>query len=189
MITYWTKFKISLFVMLLFYCSCTHKGRNTSTANSGFLDSIASKSNLSFAQIKTHTSIGDIYYKKNSTFAGDTVYYPNSKHPLAVLLHDDHLVCLKKILLVFGHDEKCNDKLLIETGCEVDHSTDSSQLSYKISSDTSFSTTETLTERNRGEKDKITVTEQFYEVNKKGKIIALNKKAKQFSRDRDPENE
>jgi len=184
------KFKLPLLIMILLtYYSCTNKGKSKVTANSGFLDSVASQSDLSFAQVKKHTSIDTIYYQKNSTFAGDTVYYRDSAHPLVVLLHDDHLVCLKKLLLVFGDGEKCTDNLLIETDCDIDYSTDSSELSYKILSDTSFITTETLTERNEGQKDKITVTEQFYKISDKGKIIALNKKSHQFTRDRNPEDE
>ncbi|MBS1521727.1 MAG: hypothetical protein JST50_12070 [Bacteroidetes bacterium] len=144
---------------------------------STFLDSIFNQANLSFAQIKHHTLIDNVYFTTKSTFTGDTIYYRNSNYPIVILKYNDGLVCSKKILLVYDKKTMKNTaELLVETDCDEDYSTDFSRLSYKIFNNNQFYTREVRHIRNNGKKTKIAFNDRFYHINNSGKIESLNKK-------------
>ncbi|HZX57091.1 MAG TPA: hypothetical protein VFE54_00130 [Mucilaginibacter sp.] len=145
-----------------------------------FLDSVFVKMGLSFDQIKEHTNIDSTYYKEHVKFTGDTVWYRNSKHPLAIVRCADSNLN-KKLLLVFNRRGKCTASLIVGMNGDVD-GLDSVILNYKIIDDYSFTTTETWTYRGGKTDDKITVTKQFYWINKKGNILAQNNIIHSFTR-------
>lgn len=154
--------------------------KNTHRPQKDFLDSVFAKMGLSFDQIKEHTNIDTIYNKEHVKFAGDTVWYRNGKHPLAVVRYSDSLIS-KKLLLVFNKSGKCTASLIVGMDGDVD-SFDSIVLDYKISDNNSFFTTETWTYRGGSKDDKITITKQFYWINKKGNILAQNNIIHSFTR-------
>ncbi|HEX3384061.1 MAG TPA: hypothetical protein VHS53_02675, partial [Mucilaginibacter sp.] len=59
---------------------------------------------------------------------------------------------------------------------------DSVILNYKMLGVNSFSTTEVWTYRGGSKEDKITVTKQFYVVNKKGSIMAQDNIIRSFTK-------
>jgi hypothetical protein len=145
-----------------------------------FLDSIQAKMDLSFYQIKQYTNIDTIHYKEHVELSGDTVWFRNHKHPLAIVRYvDGHID--KKLLLVFNQRGKCTASLMIGMDGEVDDF-DSVVLNYRIIDNSSFSTTETWTYRGGSGNDKITITKQFYWINKKGNILAQNNIIHSFTR-------
>jgi hypothetical protein len=154
--------------------------RNNYRRQKDFLDSVRTKMNLSFDQIKQQTNIGTIYYTDRVEFLGDTVWFRNSKHPLAIVRYTDSNLN-KKLLLVFNRRGKCTASLMVGMNGDVD-GLDSVVLNYKIIDDYSFSTTETWTYRGGKIDDKITVTKQFYWINKKGNILAQNNIIHSFTR-------
>jgi len=154
--------------------------RNNHRPQKDFLDSVFVKMDLSFDQIKEHTNIDTTSHKDHVKFAGDTVLYRTSKHPLAIVRYDDSLID-KKLLLVFNRRGKCTASLVVGMDGEVD-SFDSVVLNYKIFDNNSFSTTETWTYRGGSKSDKITITKQFYWINKKGNILAQNNIIHSFTR-------
>jgi hypothetical protein len=145
-----------------------------------FLDSVQAKMGLPFDQIKQYTNIDTANYKAQADFLGDTVWFPRSKHPLAIVRYSDRGID-KKLLLVFNKNGKCTASLMVAMVGDVD-SFDSIVLNYKISGDNSFSTTETWTYHGGSKDDKITTTRQFYEINKKGRIMAQNNIIHSFTR-------
>ncbi len=148
-----------------------------------FLDSVLAKRRLSFDQIKEHANIDSTYYKEHVKFAGDTVWYRNSKHPLAIIRYGDSLIN-KKLLLVFNQSGKCTASLMVGMDGDVD-SFDSVVLDYKITDNNSFFTTETWTYCGGSTDDKITITKQFYGINKKGSILAQNNIIHSFTRSKE----
>src|SRR5579863_3080339 len=80
--------------------------KNSDRRKEDFLDSVVAKRELYFDQIKAHTNIDSNSYKADAQFAGDTVWYRNSKHPLAIVRYADSLID-KKLLLVFNRRGKC----------------------------------------------------------------------------------
>jgi hypothetical protein len=145
-----------------------------------FLDSVQAKMELPFDQIKEYTNIDTINYKLHLDFSGDTVWFRNSKHPLAIVRYSDRNID-KKLLLVFNRGGKCTASLMVAMDGDVD-SFDSVIRNYKITDDVFFSTTETWTYRGGSKDDKITVTKQFYQINKKGRIMAQNNIIHSFTR-------
>jgi hypothetical protein len=145
-----------------------------------FLDSVQVKMRLSFDQIKEHTNIDTIYDKEYVRFFGDTVWYRSGRHPLAIIRYSDSTIN-KKLLLVFNRSGKCTAALMVGLEGDVDRF-DSVVLYYKILDDNNFSTTETWTYREGNKDDKVTVTRQFYQINKKGNIMAQNNIIHSFTR-------
>src|SRR3569833_79840 len=120
-----------VYLACILISSCTNSKQQG--IRSGLLDSISAKADISFSQIKWHTLIDDSYFTSKSTFSGDTLYYPNSDNPIAVISYNDNLVCTKKILLIYDKMTLKNTAwLLIASDCDEDYSTDYSRLSYKI---------------------------------------------------------
>jgi len=154
--------------------------KNSRQRPEDFLDSVLVKKDLYFDQIKAHTNIDSNSYKADAQFVGDTVWYRNSKHPLAIVRYSDSLID-KKLLLVFNRRGKCTASLVVGMDGDVD-SFDSVVLNYKIIDNYSFSTTETWTYRGGKIDDKITITKQFYWINKKGNIMAQNNIIHSFTR-------
>ena len=145
-----------------------------------FLDSVQAKMDLPFDQIKQYTNIDTVNYKDQVEFTGDTVWFRSRKHPLAIVHYSDgHLD--KRLLLVFNHSGKCTASLMVGMHGDVD-SFDSVIRDYKIDDDNFFSTTETWTYRGGSTEDKITITKQFYWINKKGNIMAQNNIIHSFTR-------
>src|ERR1700740_1397302 len=125
-----------------------------------FLDSVLMKMELSFDQIKEHINLDSTYYQGDVQFLGDTVWYRNSKHPLAVVQFNGQGIS-EKVLLVFNKRGKCTASLMVGMDSDVDGGFDSIALDYKIFANNSFATTETWTHREGRKNDKITITEQF----------------------------
>ena len=145
-----------------------------------FLDSVLVKKHFTFSQVNQYANIDSIYYKNHVKFAGDTVWYRNSKHPLVIIRCDERGIN-KKLLLVFNQHKACTATLVIGMDGDVDRY-DSVVLNYKIVDDANFSTTETWTYRGGSTEDKITITRQFYWINKKGSIMAQNNIIHSFTR-------
>lgn len=144
------------------------------------LDSILVKMDLSFDQIKQYTNIDTINYRGHVRFSGDTVWFRSSSHPLAIVNYSDGHID-KKFLLVFNQSGKCTASLMVGMNGNVD-GFDSIVLNYKIADDNSFSTTETWTYTGGSQDDKVTITKQFYVINKKGSILAQNNIIHSFTR-------
>jgi hypothetical protein len=140
---------------------------------------------LSFAQIKQHTNMDSLYYKGNVRFVGDTVWFRNHKRPLAIVSYSDKFGS-KKFLLVFNRRGECTATLMVGMNGDIDGGFDSVILDYKIYTNYYFSTTETWTHREGKTKDKITKTEQFYWITKKGNIMAQNNIVRSYIRPRHP---
>ncbi|HZX57090.1 MAG TPA: hypothetical protein VFE54_00125 [Mucilaginibacter sp.] len=156
------------------------------TKQKSFLDSVADQDSLGTAQIKRYTPLANIYpFNGKLAFKGDTVWYRNRQYPLVIIDVSDEAVCSWKHLMVFNQQRKCTASLTIESDCDEDYSSDFTRMAFNISGPASFSTTETFINRGEGQRDKVTVTQQFYRINNDGKIIALNKKVKKFTQ---PEN-
>jgi hypothetical protein len=145
-----------------------------------FLDSVAVKMDMYIDQIKQLTNIDTTYYSENVKFLGDTVWFRNSRHPLAIIRYGDGSIN-KKLLLVFNRSGKCTASLMVAMNGDVD-SLDSVVRNYKILDDNSFSTTETWTYKGGSGNDRITITKQFYWINKKGSIMAQNNIIHSFTR-------
>ncbi len=186
---------IALFVLILCLNACkqtspqdkTHSG---SLIYERFLDSVKAQARLPISQVERYVPLAKIeYYTKQTTFEGDTIWYRNSKHMFVIIRYDDHAVCLRKLLLVLNESGECTASLTVETGCDIDGSTDSWDWSYKIFNDTSFSRTETYTKRAGRKDDLIIVTEQFYKISNQGEIIPLYKKTHSFTRPKNSEDE
>ncbi len=150
-----------------------------------FLDSVLTKMELSFDQIKEHINLDSTYYLGDVQFFGDTVWYRNGKRPLAVVQYDGQGVS-EKVLLVFNKKGICTASLMVGMDSDVDGGFDSIVLDYKIFSNYSFATTETWTHREGRKNDKITITEQFYWINNRGRILAQNNIVHTFTRPKDP---
>jgi hypothetical protein len=150
-----------------------------------FLDSVLMKMELSFDQIKEHINLDSTYYLGDVQFFGDTVWFRNSKRPLAVVQYDGKGV-KEKVLLVFNKKGKCTASLMVGMDSDVDGGFDEIVLDYKIFGNNSFATTETWTHREGRKNDKITITEQFYWINNRGRIMAQNNIVHSFLRPRDP---
>ena len=147
-----------------------------------FLDSVLVKRHFTFSQLNQYTNIDSIYYKKHVRFTGDTVWYRNGKHPLAIIRCGEKGIN-KKLLLVFNQRGECTANLVVGMNGDVDRY-DSVVLDYKIVDDSNFSTTETWTYRGGSTEDKVTITKQFYWINKKGSIMAQNNIIHSFTRPR-----
>jgi len=145
-----------------------------------FLDSVQAKMDLPFDQIKEYTNIDTVNYKEHVDFSGDTIWFRSSKHPLAIVRYSDRSIN-KKLLLVFNQRGKCTATLMVGMNGDVD-SFDSVIRNYKIIDNSNFSTTETWTYRGDSKNDKVTVTTQFYWINKKGSILAQNNIIHSFNR-------
>ncbi|MGZ3944224.1 MAG: hypothetical protein ACXVJB_04735 [Mucilaginibacter sp.] len=145
-----------------------------------FLDSVLAKTDLPFDQIKQYTNIDTVNYKEHIDFSGDTIWFRSSKHPLAVVSYRDGHID-KKLLLVFNKTGKCTASLMVGMNGDVD-SFDSVVRNYKVIDNSNFSTTETWTYRGDSKNDKVTVTTQFYWINKKGNIMAQNNIIHSFTR-------
>ena len=110
-------------------------------------------------------------------FTGDTIYYPNADYRLVILGANDHSVSSHKYLLVYKRDEiKNTAMLLVETVDDEDYSSNFSQLSFKIFNNYQFYTRDIEYIRDKGKKTKVTVTDQFYQINKNGGIDSLKAK-------------
>lgn len=200
-----SKHRVTFGILLLTLCTCSYPGRESSNGgqtsangetasgvkatdavmrNKGrpkdFFDSVQLKMRLSFDQIKERTNIDTIYDKEYVRFFGDTVWYRNGRHPLAIIRYNDSTIN-KKLLLVFNRSEKCTAALMVGLEGDVDRF-DSVVLNYKILDNNNFSTTETWTYREGSRNDKVTVTKQFYQINKKGNIMAQNNIIHSFTR-------
>ncbi|MFI5161445.1 MAG: hypothetical protein ACHQHN_09215 [Sphingobacteriales bacterium] len=183
-------------IILLMLCTCNYPGTQSQKDNPApvdavnkvpmkdFLDSVLMKTYLSFDQVKDYTNIDSTYYKEHVKFTGDTVWYRKGKHPLAIIRFRVGRIN-KKLLLVFNQRGKCTASLIVGMDGDVD-SFDSVVLNYKISDNNSFSTTETWTYCPESSNDKITITKQFYQINKKGNILAQNNIIRSFTRPKDP---
>jgi hypothetical protein len=145
-----------------------------------FLDSVRAKMHLTFSKIEQYAVVDSTYYKEHARFIGDTVWYRNGKRPLAVIRYNDKGIS-KKLLLVFNRRGDCTASLIVGMNGNAD-SFDSINLDYKIIDNNSFSTTETWTYRGGSMNDKITVTKQFYQINKKGRIMAQNNIIRSFTK-------
>jgi hypothetical protein len=145
-----------------------------------FLDSVYAKKAFTFREINEHADIDSIYYKKRVRFVGDTVWYRHGRHPLAVIRLGKGTIN-KKLLLVFNRHGDCTASLVVAMDGDVD-SYDSVILNYKMLGVNSFSTTEVWTYRGGSKEDKITVTKQFYVVNKKGSIMAQDNIIRSFTK-------
>jgi hypothetical protein len=145
-----------------------------------FLDSIQAKKGFTFSEISDHVNIDSIYYRNHVRFFGDTVWHRKSRHPLAVIRCSSGTIN-KKLLLVFNKRGDCTASLVVAMNGDVD-AYDSVVLNYKILGSNSFSTTEVWTYRGGSKEDKITVTRQFYQVDKKGSILAQNNIIRSFTR-------
>jgi len=150
-----------------------------------FLDSVQAKMNLPFDQINQYTNIDTVNYKEHIDFSGDTIWFRSGKHPLAIVRYSDRSVN-KKLLLVFNQSGKCTATLMVGMNGDVD-GFDSVVRNYKIIDDNNFSTTETWTYRGDSKNDKVTVTKQFYWINKKGSILAQNNIIRSFTRPKKPD--
>lgn len=147
-----------------------------------FLDSVVSQDILDTAQVKRYSKLANIYpFNGKLWFKGDTVWYRNGKYPFAIVDVSDNAVCSWKHLLVFDQRGKCRGALTVESDCDEDYSSDFVRMSYDITGPVSFSTTETYIKRAEGQRDKVTVTQQFYRIDNEGKIVTLNKKVKKFT--------
>lgn len=156
------------------------------TKQKSFIDSVADQDSLGITQVKRYSPLANIYpFNGKLSLKGDTIWYRNGERPLVIIDATDETVCSWKHLLVFNKQGKCTDNLTIESDCDEDYSSDFIRKSYNVSGATSFSTTETFIHRKEGQRDKVTVTQQFYRINNNGKIIALKKKVKKFTQ---PEN-
>lgn len=145
-----------------------------------FPDSVLAKMDLPFDQIKQYTNLDTLNYNEHVEFSGDTVWFYSSKHPLAIVSYRDSHIN-KKLLLVFNQNGKCTASLMVGMDGDVDNF-DSVARNYKIADDNNFSTTETWTYRGGARDDKITITKQFYWINKKGSIMAQNNIIHSFTR-------
>ncbi len=172
---------------------CAHNGQNAGSqkipAPRTFLDSIAAQMAFHFSQIRHNTIIGVGYFeyasddstRRNLSFSGDTIFYPKSAHPLAILNYSDTLgVCSKKLLLVYDKRTLKNTAYqLVEADWDIDYSTDDTQMSYKILNDSLFYVDEVYTER-KGRKglktNKQTTTRQYFKIDNGGKIKTDRKK-------------
>lgn len=120
-----------------------------------FYDSILQKQQLSFAQIRAHTSIDSFYYTGNyngqSTFTGDTVYVLRNNFKGVVIEHSGPN-CLKKLLLVFdvANREVCRAEVSSE--CDGEEGYDYSSTGYKMIDDSTFVMIETIIPANAEEK-------------------------------------
>jgi len=153
-------------------------------ANNGgpkdFLDSVRAKMHFTFSRMQHYADVDSTYYKERTRFIGDTVWYRDGKHPLAVVRYGDSKMN-RKLLMVFNRSGKCTASLIVGMNGDVDRF-DSVILDYKIIDNRSFSTTETWTYRGGINDDKITVTKQFYAINKKGRIMAQDNIIRSFTK-------
>lgn len=189
-----TKHKIICGIILFALYTCSYPDKKSSKdrlslADAGssnpkkdFLDSVQAKMGFTFSQVGDYTNLDSIYYKQHIKFSGDTVWYRHGKHPLAVLKCRVGGIN-KKLLLVFNQGGRCTASLIVGMNGDVDGGFDSIVLNYKIFDDNSFATTETWTYRG-STGDRITVTKQFYQINRKGSIMAQNNIIRSFTRPR-----
>jgi hypothetical protein len=152
---------------------------NLLNPSSNFLDSISHRYDLTLDQIKIYTKIdSDYFIPPNCKFTGDSIISTKSGYIVAIINYDDAMVCRDKFLLVFDAKTGMNtDWKLIETDCDEDEGASiSTKRSYKLISDDRFSTTETITNKNKVEKTRI-----IWIINYSGKIaaIAMNDSAKE----------
>lgn len=112
-----------------------------------FYDSVLQKQQLSFAQIRAHTSIDSFYYTGNyngqSTFTGDTVYVLRNNFKGVVIEHSGPN-CLQKFLLVFdtANRELCHEQ--VYSACDGEENHDYSSTDFKVIDDSTFITIETI---------------------------------------------
>jgi hypothetical protein len=188
-----SKHKLISGIILFMLCTCSYPGQQSSKSSKAlaepvnsnfeknFIDSVKAKMSFTFSTIKEYTNIDSSYYKDHIKFVGDTVWYRNDKHPLAIIRCGVGGMN-KKLLLVFNRRGQCTASLMVGMNGDVDGGFDSVVLNYKIIDDNSFSTTETWTYLGGGLNDKITITKQFYQINKKGHILAQNNIIRSFTR-------
>jgi len=174
----------SLFITaLLLLCGCS--ANNTAVKNdsvtsnvkavhkSTFTDSVLRQDTFTTKQIKQHL-IDSSFISRNSHFSGDTVYYAGAAYSIVILRDDDHAVCSRKYLLVYKMGVSKNiSGLPVGSDCDEDSSTDYFRMEFKIFNSTQFYTREVVHLREPGQKTKVTVTDKFYRIDAKGKIISL----------------
>ena len=141
-----------------------------------FFDSIMAKDDIPVLQLQRHLADTG-YFKHYSHFSGDTVYYPDSTYPIVILSMDFDGVCLEKYLLVYKKNSPKNTACMrVETDCDIDYGTNYSKLDYKVFNRTQFFTRDAWYQVDSAPKVKITRHDNFYQINKKGKIDSLKKK-------------
>jgi hypothetical protein len=180
-----TKDKIICGFILLMFCTCTDPYRQSpksspvavdagiNTHHKDFLDSVQAKMKFTFSRVTQYTSLDSSFYKEHVRFLGDTVWYRTGSHPFAIIHYSIGKIN-KKLLLIFNRSGECTASLIVGMNGDVDGGFDSVILDYRIIDATSFSTTETWTYRGATTNEKVTITKQFYHVNKKGNILAQN---------------
>jgi hypothetical protein len=172
--------------LIILFCGCSANNttiKNDSVASnakvghkSTFIDSVLTQDTFTTTQIKQHV-VDSSFISKKSHFTGDTVYYPDAAYSLAILRDDDRAVCTTKYLLVYKNGESKNiSGMQVGSDCDEDSSTDYSRMEFKIFSNTQFYTREVAHLREPGQKTKVRVTDKFYEIDSKGRIISLPRK-------------
>ena len=146
-----------------------------------FLDSVAAKMKFTYSRMKDYMSLDSTFYKEHIKFSGDTVWFRNGRRPLAIIGYSVGGIN-KKLLLVFNRHGQCTASLMVGMNGDVDGGYDSVILDYKIIDDHSFQTTETWTYKGGKKYDEVTITKQFYRINKKGSILAQDNVIRSFNR-------
>lgn len=187
-----TKHRIVCGMLLLMLCTCSRDRQSphvsqtpANTANKGdqkdFLDSVAAKMKFTYSRIKDYTNLDSASYKQHVRFSGDTVWFRNGSRPLAVIRYAVGGMN-KKLLLVFNRHGECTASLMVGMDGDIDGGFDSVFLDYKIIDDNSFQTIETWTYKGGKKYDEVTVTKQFYHINKKGSILAQDNIIRSFNK-------
>ena len=140
------------------------------------MDSIAVDSPLTVKQLKLHTILPKDYYQNTSHYEGDTVYYPASKYPVAVITSDYHGVCEYSYLLVFdGKTLKNTDFKRVKTSCDSDGDEPYMELDFAVINDSVFYTKDVYTRRfeDKDDVDSI-VAKHFFKIDQDGRIDSLS---------------
>jgi hypothetical protein len=164
--------KIALFSLALLSFSCGHP---VSKKQLSFLDSLNGDTGLTAQQLKKHTILPADYYYKTSHFEGDTVYYPGSKYPVAIITCDYSGVCEYAYLLVFdGATSKNTAFKKVKETCDSDGDTGYMELEFAMINDSVFYTKDIYTRKfdDKPDLDSI-VARHYYKINKNGKIDSL----------------
>jgi hypothetical protein len=162
---------VFLFLVLLSF-SCGHP---VSKKHLSFLDSLNGDTGLTEQQLKKHTILPADYYHNTSHFEGDTVYYPSSKYPVAIVTCDYSGVCEYAYLLVFNGSTLKNTafKKVKET-CDSDGDKGYMELDFAMINDSLFYTKDIYTRKfdDKPDLDSI-VAKHYYKINKQGEIDSL----------------
>ena len=111
-----------------------------------FLDSVMARLDLSYDQMRAHTTLDSFMYKKRSEyggvplFRGDTVYFADKEFPIVIIDYSDGLVCSQKYLLAFRlKGMKSLDYKEVEINCDQDQSAEFfGETKFEIVNDSSF---------------------------------------------------